>query len=189
MAGMQRTIKKVATRNIIEQQGKRVCRQQYMHGQGRNWEKFDKSNIPSNSVEYTYNSNGQLIKEVGKTPNGWVIYQNYEASYEYDNDGNKIQETKVFTTSPTKSTITTVYSYNKEGQLTEEKTEDSEISMNNNHLKYEYDSNRKKTKVLRWSQKENKWNGELLMDWIFGLFASKPKNMRWFSLEREVSII
>jgi hypothetical protein len=50
-----------------------------------------------------------------------------------------------------------VYSYNKIGKLTEEKTEDSGTKMNNNHLKYEYDSNGKITKVLRFSQKEGNW--------------------------------
>jgi YD repeat-containing protein len=78
-------------------------------------------------------------------------------TYEYDKKGNKIKETKIFTTSPTKSSRTTTYSYNKEGQLIEEKTEDSGISRNNKHLKYEYDSNGKKTKALRFSQNDGNW--------------------------------
>lgn len=120
-------------------------------------EGFGKNDNPRSSIEYTYNEKGDLIKEIGKTPNGRITYQNYEASYDYDKNGNKIKETKVFTTSPTKSTSTTVYSFNKNGQLTEEKTEDSGIPMNNIHLKYEYDSNGKKAKILRFSQNDGNW--------------------------------
>lgn len=120
-------------------------------------EGFHTNDTPSNTVEYTYNEKGELIKEIGKTPNGRVTYQNYDAVYHYDKNGNKIQETKVFTTSPTKSTQTTTYSYNKENQLIEESTENSGILRNNKHLKYEYDSNGRKTKVLRSSQRDDKW--------------------------------
>lgn len=120
-------------------------------------EGFDKNDTPSNTVEYTYNEKGELIKETGTTPNGRIIYQNYEATYEYDKTGNKIKETKILTTSPTKSSRTTIYSYNKNDQLIEEKVEDSGIPRNNKHLKYEYDGNGRKTKVLRFSQRDDKW--------------------------------
>ncbi|WNB18688.1 hypothetical protein [Marivirga arenosa] len=120
-------------------------------------EGFDENDTPSNSIEYTYNQKGDLIKEIGKTPNGRVIYLNYEATYEYDKNENKIKETKIFTTSPTESHRTTIYSYNNKGKLIEEKTEDSGVPRNNKHLKYEYGSNERLSKVLRFSQNDNSW--------------------------------
>jgi hypothetical protein len=120
-------------------------------------EGFDQNDIPSNSIEYTYNQKGDLIKEVGRTPNGRIIYQNYEATYHYDNNGNKIKETKIFTTSPAESHRTTIYSYNNKGNLIEEKTEDSGVPSNNKHLRYEYDSKGRMTKTRRFSKNDNSW--------------------------------
>ncbi|MBK6265124.1 hypothetical protein JKA74_08750 [Marivirga sp. S37H4] len=120
-------------------------------------EGFDKKDTPSNTVEYTYNQKGQLIKEIGKAPNGRIIYRNYEATYDYDKNGNKIKETRIFTTSPTEYSRTTTYSYNNKGKLIEEKTEDSGLPSNNKHLKYEYDSNGRIITILRFSQNDDSW--------------------------------
>jgi len=120
-------------------------------------EGFDKNDIFSYTIDYTYNNKNQLIKEKGRTPNGAIIYQNYDATNEYDDNGRKIKEVKVFTTSPSKYSITTIYTYNKNGNLIEEKREDTGMPDNNMHLKYEYDNSGNRTKILRFSEEHKEW--------------------------------
>ena len=117
----------------------------------------DVNDNPINTIEYFYNQSGYLVKEIGKTPNGKIIYQNYEATYEHDEKGNVTKEKRLFTHAPTKYFRIKSYSYNNKDQLVEEKVEDSAYSRNNKHLKYEYNTNGKMMKTLSFSQNEKKW--------------------------------
>lgn len=120
-------------------------------------EGYNKGDQPSNTIEYIYDKKGSLVREIGTTPNGRVIYQNYVAVYEYDSADRKIKESQTFTTSSPKSVRTTTYKYGLNGQLIEEKTEGSGAPMSNKHFKYKYDSLGNRTYVLIFSEKENQW--------------------------------
>jgi len=121
-------------------------------------EKFDISQDPANSIKYEYDINGLLIKEIGTTPNGAIIYQNYITNYEYDNNHRKIKKTKSFTSDPFEAVETTTYTYNSIGQLTEERTKDTGMLQNNEHLKYTYDESGRIKETLSYSYDEKKWD-------------------------------
>ena len=136
-------------RTIYRYNEKGLLNREETYSFGRDYEKTKLSS----SIEYYYNDKNQIYKEIGATPNGRVIYQNYTAQYEYDEEGRKIKEVRTFT--QTGSVRFKTFKYNNSGQLIEEKTNEEGNRLQTKHLKYEYDSFGNKTKELKFDERTN----------------------------------
>jgi hypothetical protein len=119
-------------------------------------EGFNGNQNPDNTVTYEY-ERGLLVKEVSTTPNGMVIYQNYIATFDYNDSKQKIQETKIFTTSPNKPETTITWLYNDKGLMIEQIVNDKAVPFNNMRIKYEYDDRGRIGRELQFSIQNNKW--------------------------------
>jgi hypothetical protein len=120
-------------------------------------EGFDKSKTLNKTTNYYYNTKNQLIKEVEKEKDGAGHDQYSILTYEYDTDGNKIKETTTYSLGSLNTKMVKNFLYNSKGQLIEERTKGSDISSNNEYLKYKYNTEGKRTMILKFSEEENKW--------------------------------
>ena len=152
-------------KNIYEYDslGNCIKRTHYSYG-GLGSTKFD-PNDPLDMVIYEY-KDGLLVTETGKgtatlrgLPNNSFgsSSSDYISTYQYDEKGMLIKKTTLYHTLPNKPTAVTVYTYNENGNLIEEKETHGISGVSEKHVKYEYDKEGRKIKELSYSERTNKW--------------------------------
>lgn len=96
---------------------------------------------PDQTLVYTY-MDSLLVEETSISPDEKFFNNNYLIKYDYDSAGNLGQKTRFFGKDKALQR-STIFQYNDQNLLIEERTIDSSIPHNNTHFKYEYNDNGK----------------------------------------------